>query len=258
MESVRAATLSLDGQRAGGEPQRPALVNVVTAVQMMNDSRCADHRVPREVEFFEQVEDACTPMVLRPILVEEDGLELAQLARDLSHLRGVQACRIGKDGQAVAAIGPRGEHIDELELHRNDATWDTATASSMQLACGRAVEIRLPQCGFRALLADLLDGCVPVLPFRAGDVLSVAGPDLRIMVYTAEPGTEDAERLALLVVRARRQSARRQKPCLTWLSDERHLWLHASWGMMRTGVVVCATTAAATLPCRCPSSPLRR
>ncbi|MFJ1967983.1 helix-turn-helix transcriptional regulator [Streptomyces sp. NPDC087903] len=32
------------------------------------------------------------------------------------------------------------------------------------------------------------------------DVLSVAGSDLRILVYTAEPGTEDAERLALLGV----------------------------------------------------------
>ncbi|MFE2534080.1 helix-turn-helix transcriptional regulator [Streptomyces sp. NPDC059371] len=32
------------------------------------------------------------------------------------------------------------------------------------------------------------------------DVLSVAGSDLRIMVYTAEPGTEDAERVALLGV----------------------------------------------------------
>ena len=32
------------------------------------------------------------------------------------------------------------------------------------------------------------------------DVLSVAGSDLRIMVYTAEPGTEDADRLALLTV----------------------------------------------------------
>ena len=32
------------------------------------------------------------------------------------------------------------------------------------------------------------------------DVLSVAGSDLRIMVYTAEPGTRDAERLALLAV----------------------------------------------------------
>jgi hypothetical protein len=32
------------------------------------------------------------------------------------------------------------------------------------------------------------------------DILIVAGDDLRIMVYTAEPGTEDAERLALAVV----------------------------------------------------------
>ncbi|MEV4454857.1 helix-turn-helix transcriptional regulator [Microbispora sp. NPDC049633] len=32
------------------------------------------------------------------------------------------------------------------------------------------------------------------------DVLTVTGSDLRIMVYTAEPGTEDAERLALLTV----------------------------------------------------------
>jgi MmyB-like transcription regulator ligand binding domain len=32
------------------------------------------------------------------------------------------------------------------------------------------------------------------------DTLIVAGDDLRIMVYTAEPGTEDADRLALAVV----------------------------------------------------------
>ncbi|WP_169952543.1 helix-turn-helix transcriptional regulator [Microbispora sp. H11081] len=32
------------------------------------------------------------------------------------------------------------------------------------------------------------------------DVLTVAGSDLRVMVYTAEPGSEDAERLALLTV----------------------------------------------------------
>lgn len=32
------------------------------------------------------------------------------------------------------------------------------------------------------------------------DVLIVAGDDLRIMVYSAEPGTEDAERLALVLV----------------------------------------------------------
>ncbi|WP_345429564.1 helix-turn-helix transcriptional regulator [Actinoallomurus vinaceus] len=32
------------------------------------------------------------------------------------------------------------------------------------------------------------------------DILTVAGSDLRIMIYTAEPGTEDADRLALLTV----------------------------------------------------------
>ncbi|MGW1606383.1 MmyB family transcriptional regulator, partial [Streptomyces eurythermus] len=32
------------------------------------------------------------------------------------------------------------------------------------------------------------------------DILGVAGSDLRIMVYSAQPGTEDADRLALLNV----------------------------------------------------------
>jgi hypothetical protein len=32
------------------------------------------------------------------------------------------------------------------------------------------------------------------------DVLTVSGSDLRVLVYTAEPGTQDAERLALLAV----------------------------------------------------------
>lgn len=32
------------------------------------------------------------------------------------------------------------------------------------------------------------------------DVLGVAGSDLRIMIYTAEPGSQDAERLELLSV----------------------------------------------------------
>ena len=32
------------------------------------------------------------------------------------------------------------------------------------------------------------------------DVLSVEGADLRIMIYSAEPGSVDAERLALLAV----------------------------------------------------------
>ncbi|MGO9350807.1 MAG: hypothetical protein ACLP3C_08230 [Mycobacterium sp.] len=36
----------------------------------------------------------------------------------------------------------------------------------------------------------------------ACDTLIVAGDDLRIMIYTAEPDTEDAERLALATARA--------------------------------------------------------
>jgi hypothetical protein len=32
------------------------------------------------------------------------------------------------------------------------------------------------------------------------DTFIVAGDDLRITVYTAEPGTEDAERLALAII----------------------------------------------------------
>jgi hypothetical protein len=32
------------------------------------------------------------------------------------------------------------------------------------------------------------------------DILAVPAADLRIMIYSAEPGTEDAERLALLAV----------------------------------------------------------
>ena len=72
VERGRAATLGLDGQRTGGQLQRPPSVNIIAAVLTMKDGRCPDHRVPREVELFEQVEDACLPMVLRPSRVEED------------------------------------------------------------------------------------------------------------------------------------------------------------------------------------------
>lgn len=34
----------------------------------------------------------------------------------------------------------------------------------------------------------------------ACDTFIVAADDIRIMIYTAEPGTEDAERLALAIV----------------------------------------------------------
>ena len=97
-------------------------MNRVAAVPMMKDGRCADHRMPREVELFEEVEDACPPMMLPSGGIEKDGLELAQLAGDLRHLGAAEAAGVGKDGQAVAAVGSRGEHVDELELHRHDAT----------------------------------------------------------------------------------------------------------------------------------------
>jgi hypothetical protein len=97
-------------------------VNLVAAVPMMNDGCCADHRMPREVELFEEVEDVCASMMLRSSRIEKDGLELPQLARDLRHLGAAEAAGVGKDGQAVAAVGRRAEHVDELELHRHDAT----------------------------------------------------------------------------------------------------------------------------------------
>jgi hypothetical protein len=92
-------------------------VNLVAAVQMMKDGRRADHRVPREVEFFEEVEDVHLPMMLQFSRIEKDGLELAHLGRDLGHLGSGEVARVGKDGQAVAAIGRRGEHVGELEPH---------------------------------------------------------------------------------------------------------------------------------------------
>ena len=66
--------------------------------------------------------------------------------------------------------------------------------------------------GRAALLepGDVIDGdagqCGELLAAQAGtltldcDVLTVQGSDLRIMIYTAEPGTEDADRLALITV----------------------------------------------------------
>ena len=76
-------------------------MNRVAAVPMMNDGCCADHRMPREVELFEEVEDVCAPMMLRFSRIEKDGLELAQLARDRRHLGAAEAAGVGKDAQAV-------------------------------------------------------------------------------------------------------------------------------------------------------------
>ncbi len=76
VEGAWAATLGLDGQRTGGQLQRPASANFVAAVLMMKDGRRTDHWVPREVELFKEVEDVCL-QVLRPSWIEKDRLELA-------------------------------------------------------------------------------------------------------------------------------------------------------------------------------------
>jgi transcriptional regulator with XRE-family HTH domain len=74
----------------------------------------------------------------------------------------------------VAELRARSERFAEL--------WDSGTVGQHEAA---RKTIDHPQAG------PLTLDC---------DVLTVAGSDLRIMVYTAEPGTEDAERLALLTV----------------------------------------------------------
>lgn len=93
-----------------------------------------------------------------------------------------------------------------------------AGAFGGDVAPGRAVRTHLRHADddLGALL-DGLDAGVPVevRPGVAGlhrvdpqvgpltldcDVLTVAGSDLHIMIYTAEPGTPDGERLALLTV----------------------------------------------------------
>ncbi|MTD59615.1 helix-turn-helix transcriptional regulator [Amycolatopsis pithecellobii] len=74
----------------------------------------------------------------------------------------------------ITELRRRSTHFDEL--------WESGTVGTHR--AGRKT-IDHPQVG--ALTLDC-------------DILTVAGRDLRIMVYTAEPGSEDADRLALLDV----------------------------------------------------------
>jgi hypothetical protein len=93
-------------------------------------------------------------MMLRPSRIEKDGLELAQLPRDLSHLAGAEAARVGKDAQAVAPIGRRSEHIDELELHHNDATPVPAVRSCSADAGNFSEARRWPKRKLALIVAD--------------------------------------------------------------------------------------------------------
>lgn len=92
------------------------------------------------------------------------------------------------DLRAAAGRYPADQALRRLvaELHANNARfaelWDTGTVGHHE-ASHKTIDH--PHVG-----AVTLD-C---------DILTVAGSDLRVMIYTAEPGTEDAERLALLTV----------------------------------------------------------
>ncbi|HEX7307564.1 helix-turn-helix transcriptional regulator [Lentzea sp.] len=103
---------------------------------------------------------------------ELDALKVAQVA----DLRAA-AARYPADGQLQRLVG-------ELRAHseRFAELWE-AGAVGRHVAARKTIEH--PRVG------DVTLDC---------DVMTVAGSDLRIMIYTAEPGTEDAERLALLTV----------------------------------------------------------
>ncbi|MGR6319571.1 helix-turn-helix domain-containing protein [Micromonospora soli] len=102
-------------------------------------------------------------------------------------LRGFEAALVADLRSAVARY-PADQRLRRLlgELRANSdrfaELWDSGVVGRHEAA---RKTIDHPQVG--ALTLDC-------------DVLSVAGSDLRIMVYTAEPGTEDADRLALLTV----------------------------------------------------------
>jgi hypothetical protein len=122
VEAGGAATLGLDGQCTRGQLHRPASVNRVAAVPMMKDGRCADHRMPREVELFEEVEDVCPPMMLRSGRIEKmDSNWRSSPVIDAIWVL-LRPPASGKTVRLFAAVGRRGEHVDELELHRQDPT----------------------------------------------------------------------------------------------------------------------------------------
>lgn len=101
--------------------------------------------------------------------------------------RGFEAMLVA-DLRATAGRYPADLQLRRLitELHSKSARfaelWDAGTVGRHEAA---RKTIDHPHAG--ALTLDC-------------DMLTVAGSDLRIMIYTAEPGTEDAERLALVTV----------------------------------------------------------
>jgi hypothetical protein len=103
-------------------------------------------------------------------------------------LRALKAAQVAQL-RATATRYPADQQVRRLvaELRTNSVEfaelWDSGTIGGFPLGSRKTIDH--PQVG--ALTLDC-------------DVLNVVGPDLCIMVYTAEPGTEDAERLALISV----------------------------------------------------------
>jgi len=101
--------------------------------------------------------------------------------------RALEAALVG-DLRATAARYPADQRLRRLvaDLRANSdrfaGLWDSAAVGRHEAS---RKTIDHPQAG------PLTLDC---------DVLTVKGSDLHIMIYTAEPGTEDAERLALLTV----------------------------------------------------------
>ncbi len=102
-------------------------------------------------------------------------------------LAGLQAAQVG-DLRSASARYPNDPRLRRLiadlraRSERFAELWDSGAVGQHENA---RKTIDHPQVG--AITLDC-------------DVLAVVGSDLRIMIYTAEPGTEDAERLALAAV----------------------------------------------------------
>jgi transcriptional regulator with XRE-family HTH domain len=112
----------------------------------------------------------------------------ANRVRNTPDSRGALECAQVADLRAASARYPADQRLQRMigqlraRSERFALLWDSGAVGRHE-AAHKVVDH--PQVG--ALTLDC-------------DVLTVAGSDLRIMIYTAEPGSPDAERLALLTV----------------------------------------------------------
>src|SRR6476620_2274228 len=81
----------------------------------MEHRRRADHRMAREIELLVEIEDPGSERPFAAVAFEEDRFEVAQLLGDPVHLRSREARRVGKHGEAVAAVGTGREDVDVMK-----------------------------------------------------------------------------------------------------------------------------------------------